>query len=81
MPAMQEEKGLGKGQQHDGINDCECEHVTSDHAINHCNEGTRQSNSSSEEHEEEPGGRQSEDKDGFLGVSITQKSTRNASQR
>ncbi len=81
MSAVQEEEGLREGQEHDGINDGKGEHVTSDHAINHSDEGTSQSNSSGEKHEEEPGGRQGEDKDGFFGVSITQESARNASQR
>ena len=79
MAAMQEEEGLREGQQHDGINDCKSEHVTSDHAINHSDEGSSQTDSSGEEHEKEPSGRQGENKNGFLGVSITQKAARNAS--
>lgn len=81
MSSVEEEEGLREGQEHDGINDGEGEHVTSDHAINHRDEWPSQSNSSGEKHEKEPGGRQGEDKDGFFGVSITIESARNASQR
>lgn len=78
---MQEEKRLREGQQHDGINDRKGEHVTCDHAVNHGNEWTSQSNSTGKEHEKEPGGRQSKDQNGFFGVSVAQQSARNAGQR
>lgn len=66
MPAMKEEERLREGQQHDGVNDGEGEHVTGDHAVDHGDERTSEANGSGEEHEKEPGGRQGKDQDGFF---------------
>jgi hypothetical protein len=78
MSAVKTEEDLREGQEHDGINDGEGEHVTSDHAINHRDEWTSQSNSSGKKHEKEPGGRHGEDKDGFFGVSPSSPSSQHS---
>ena len=80
MAAVKEEEGLRECQQHDGVNDGEGEHVTGDHAVDHRHERSSQTDGSGEEHEEEPGGRQGEDQDGFFQLSFARQSTRNARQ-
>lgn len=81
MAPMEEEECLRECEQHDAVNDGEGEHVTSDHAIDHRDEWTSQTNGAGEEHEKEPGGRDGEYQNDFLSFPVARQSTRDAGQR